>query len=64
MVRIRNPTTLLIVKNSVSGPYLLNSDLDPAKNLNPDKENKRIRIQAVTGNNYKIFPSNEVNWKI
>ena len=60
MVRIRNPTTLVIVKNSVSGPYLLNSDLDPAN----DQENKRIRIQAVTGNNYKIFPSKEVKWKI
>ena len=60
MVRIRNPTTLVIVKNSVSGPYLLNSDLDPAN----DQENKRIRIKAVTGNNYKIFPSKEVNWKI
>ena len=57
MVRIRNPTTLVIVKNSVSGPYLLNSDLDPAN----DQENKRIRIKAVTGNNYKIFPSKEVN---
>ena len=62
MVRIRNPTTLVIVKNSVSGPYLLNSDLDPAKNLNPDKENKRIRIQAVTGNNDKILKSKIILW--
>ena len=35
---------------SVSDPYSLNPDPDPAKNLNPDPEGPpiRIRIQAIS----------------
>ena len=35
-------------KVSVSNPYSLNPDLDPAKNLNLDPENPRIRILAIS----------------
>ena len=36
------------VASSVSDPYSLNPDPDPAKNLDPDPEDPWIRIQAIS----------------
>ena len=53
-----------MVESSVSDPYSLNPDPDPAKNLNPDPDNSYFlplsEIFFKLLHNYKIFSSNVV----
>ena len=53
---------------SVSDPYSLNPDPDPAKNLNPDPDPSWVLtlpgINIKLFYNFKIFPSKDVNLKI
>ena len=58
-------TSKLKAETSVSDPYSLNPDLDPAKHLNPDPDPSYFSTLSENNNklfhNYTIFYSKEVH---